>query len=473
MGGTLTEFTMQNRSGSIRYGRSKFQTMNYWLPDWSPGLSPQPVLLIHRGGTLYNPGRDALQLSEDSKLEAIALMFSNDLGGVVIVADYRPGGFALPAGQDIERTFFPDVLEDFALPVMVAKSLAHDTTLWGGIPLSTDSADWGKAGSSSGAWGSGYTQLMPAGSFRFAASMASPDLYDPRFDHLCDSVICSIPQTVLSGFSKGSSGDGFYFSAFGEYSWAGAYFFDSGRVSNSAPLWGWDEFDPDFAIRRRADWDEWMVAGNPRVLDCGFYLTASTVSGARIKNITNTTDSDPQSMQNVYWRGQGAANTLGGIPSHINHGPAVDLVAVDSNGGGADLSKFVRSSGSWSADGYEVGKFIVASGFTNTINNANWVIDSVGTTDLIVVDVGDTMITEASGTGQLVRGLAYLDLHDPWNCYWAKYQLDQLGNTVSKMAAGNANTNPDATTLNISDNALMAADVKTWLTGTRGFADPV
>ncbi|MEK9721876.1 MAG: hypothetical protein VW405_00145 [Rhodospirillaceae bacterium] len=378
MTGTITAFTTATRSGNLRYGRwSKFQTLNYWIPDWTV-TQPMPVCWITRGGTLYNPGDDALQLTAGSFLEELALMMSNELGAVVIVSDYRPGGYGrhqtnvgrYHRAADVERLFFPEVLDDFALPGQYVKSIATDQSIWGaGNSVSTDADDWLRAGSSSGGWASGLSQLMPDGAFAYSpGASASSDPWVPRYSHKCNAVVLSIAQTVLSAFDKGSASDGWHYDTYGEYAWPGAYFMDARIADESAP-YGWD--DIPMSVKRQADFGEWITSDNHRCKQAGFYLTGGNVTGVDIVNDPSGVDAD--SFVNHYWR------YTGNDPETI------------------------------------------------------------------------------SGTPQ------YLDLHDPWNMYVLKDELDNIGNTRSRLRAGTANTNPSAGERYLGTAAATASDVKTWL----------
>lgn len=59
--------------------------------------------------------------------------------------------------------------------------------------------------------------------------------------------------------------------------------------------------------------------------------------------------------------------------------------------------KFTRSTGSWIIDGFRVGDLVVVSGFTTTgvTNNRNWLVTSLTTTDLNVVDATNSGVTVA------------------------------------------------------------------------------
>lgn len=84
-------------------------------------------------------------------------------------------------------------------------------------------------------------------------------------------------------------------------------------------------------------------------------------------------------------------------------GTPVDNIAADADGGGAGLSKFTRASGSFIDDGFVAGQRVQVEGFADTNNNANWTVDSVAATELVVVDSGDVIGTEVAAAGQKVR----------------------------------------------------------------------
>lgn len=91
--------------------------------------------------------------------------------------------------------------------------------------------------------------------------------------------------------------------------------------------------------------------------------------------------------------------THGVTPAGI--GTTVDPIAADATGTGT--SKFTRASGSFLVDGFVAGQRVTTAGFTNPTNNATWIIQSVIGGEIVVVDTGDVIITEAAAGGKSVR----------------------------------------------------------------------
>jgi len=299
----ITLFSEVDKTGELRYGRdSKFQRLWYWLPDNPIASGKRKVAVFSRGGTLMNPGNGGALSLTTSNANGIAQMLSNELDMIIVSMDYRPGGFTVPQGQDVDKLHFPEILEDFALCIQYLKGKANDETLWGaGNTLSLDPNDWFRYGTSSGGWGAGYTQLMPDGAWPYAPSGAvTTDLYLPRHNHLCNAIYLNIPQTVFSTFNEGAMGHTTgYYSSYQEYSWGGAYFFDSREVQNDPdPLWGWNKFPMDTKVS--ADFDEHLYNYNPRVTDAAFYLKASDLSDNIIQNQSGNV---PNGFDVLYWRG--------------------------------------------------------------------------------------------------------------------------------------------------------------------------
>lgn len=380
---TITTFTSATRTGQFTFGpHSKFQVADFWEPDWDPGWPDDvyPAVCFSPGGTLFNPPPQSLEVTSGHMLELLK-MCSNDLGMVVIIHGYRPGGYVRGAGEDGERRFFPEVLEDFALPVQQAKTRSRQF-MTAGKSLSTDPNDWFKPGTSSGGWASGLTQLMPDGEFEYPISRWGE--WSPRHNHHCKAVLTSIGQMSLSALSHGTASDSFY-AAYGEYGWAGAYLFPE-HLRDDSPAWGWADIPME--IKRRADWGEWIQSWNPRALEVGFYLT-------------------------------GGGTGTSGHNTDLVYDPTVATNA-------------------------------------NRIQLHDWRLN------------GGVPAAIDAGFGLTPR---FTDLHDPAHDYMAYTYLLNVGNTLSRLRAGNA-TNLVVATQYISDAATFAADAKDWLVNDLGFTDP-
>lgn len=490
MTGTRVRFNHQTRSFTVRYGRqSKFQTADVFMPDWNPdstetGIPEYPVAHYFKGGTWFNNGLNAKSIGEDSFAEEVAQLVSNFYGAVVIVHDYRPGGYGLPTGEDVERLFWPEILDDGALVVQFFKTIAHDvrfTSTYGNRPLTRDPDKILCWGSSSGGHRLAFSQIMPDGTFLYSPNRVSWDPYIPQFSHIANALICSTTPLVLSGFSKGGTGYT-YHNTYEDMSWAFALFQSSRdadpQTSVRGSTWGWDEIPMD--LKRQSDMGEHIRADNPRVAEIGMYLTAGHAgTGIPRPSLENDPEGNSAaSFRNRYWR-------LAGLqPAPIETIRPVygsgNLSAI-ADGGASGTSLFRRASGTWAGDGWVVGDIAATSGFTNGVINHHYEVlgvdaDAGGASsgDLWVSDPLDNISAdEDPSTSGSIAGGGYYDLHDEFSNYVTYYELTQLGNTRSRLrAGGTGNTNPDATTVSSLATTDEDGDVADWLETSFGWIQP-
>lgn len=64
---------------------------------------------------------------------------------------------------------------------------------------------------------------------------------------------------------------------------------------------------------------------------------------------------------------------------------------------------FTRSSGSFVTDGYQIGDYIIGSGYSSAGNNDVYLVIGVAATVLTVRDTGGTLVTESGGAGVIAR----------------------------------------------------------------------
>lgn len=455
-------------SFQIRYWRySKFHTANVYLPFGWGGTAPSvgtlpryPVYYYFKGGTWYNPGRDALSVQTGFPTD-VALRVSNNFYAVVITIDYRPSGFGIAEGEDIERVYFPDNLEDGARAIQHCRTIADSfPTLGGDRPLTRDPDDSLIFGTSSGAHRALMAQMCPDGTFPYADRVQSDDPYEVRYSHACNPIICSIGQTAISAFSKGGTGYS-NFTAFGNLSWGGVLF--GAGYGAGSPQRDWN--DIPMSLKRQADLGEYAVADNPRAHEVGIYFTAPHISGELPRgNISNTAASDPTSFLVRYWRFNG------GQPAAIEQiRPVVDNVAAVSSAG-TNLSKFTRTTGSWITDGYLANDIVASDGFGAPTNH-HYVVESRTATDLVVHDAAGNVqdVPASPGDGQTIVGGGCYSLHGEEHAYIGHYHMTSLGNTKGRLRAGGTdNTNPDATT---AASLADANDVQDWLETEFGWVD--
>lgn len=493
MTGTRTAFNYATRTFTIRYGRhSKFQTADVFMPDWTPdnsaenGIPEYPVMHVFAGGTWYNQGWDAKDVT-GTFAESTAQMLSNTLGAVVITHDYRPGGFGRPAGEDVERLFWPEILDDGALVIQFFKTIAEDplfTTTHGDRPLSRDPEKIFCFGTSSGGHRLAFSQIMPDGSFDYSPNRMAGDYYIPQYSHLANPLLLSTTPLMMSGFSKGGTGYGYY-GSYGAASWAYALFRSSVEVdppyttTPQGTTWGWDQIP--MGVKRQSDLGEHIRADNPRVSEIGLYLTSAHVgNGIPRGNIENDpTGDDARSFRRRYWRYADIGN-----PAPIE---SITAVAEDDDGTGVNeistvsaatagtpgKAKFVISGSAptsdWVADGYTVGITVASSGFSAGSNN-HWEVDSVSTTELVVIDLAEAMTDVAVGSAGHVAGGGHFDLHDEASCYVAYDEMTTAGNTRCRLrAGGTGNTNPDSNTVS---SLATTDDVKDWLISDFAWVEP-
>ncbi len=489
MTGSRTKFNYATRSFTIRYGRhSKFQTADVFMPDWVPdstaeaGIPEYPVMHVFAGGTWYNPGLDAKDIT-GSFAEQNAQMLSNIMGAVVITHDYRPGGFGLPAGEDVERLFWPEILDDGALVIQFFKTIAEDplfVSTYGDRPLTRDPDKIFCYGTSSGGHRLAFMQIMPDGSFDYSPNRMSGDYYIPQYSHLANPLLLSTTPLMMSAFSKGGPGYNYY-GSYGEQSWAYALFRSSVELEDygygNANNWGWDEIPMD--VKRQSDLGQHIRGDNPRVSEIGLYLTAQHVAQNAVRGtIHNDPEGvDARSVPLRYWRYSDPGN-----PAPIQE---ITTIVQDDGGVGTDevssvsaatagtpgKGKFVISGPAfdWVADGFTAG-MIVGSGGFGIGTNGHFEVDAVSTTELVVNDPLEEIADIGVGTGGFVGGGGHYDLHDEASCYVAFDEMRLAGNTKCRLrAGGTANTNP------VSGESYSDAttdDVKDWLITEFGWVEP-
>jgi hypothetical protein len=263
------------RSGYFRYAKNSFHAIaKITLPG--SGNGPFPVAIFAHGGATFEPGYD--QLDYDVSTLGAELL---SRGIAVVSMDYRPGGYGailtsttfhdktekvgehLSSSQLFERAFFPNNLIHAAQIVQYLKSHATDEDLLGaGKSLHTDSIRYARIGYSSGSWMSGYVNYMPDGAFPYDTKATSTDgefIY--RFNHCADTFIDMGGQMSLSQFRHDINvAPENYYNTYGEYSWAGGYLFDANLLKSGVT---WDTFP--MQTKMAADWDNLIVADNPRV----------------------------------------------------------------------------------------------------------------------------------------------------------------------------------------------------------------
>lgn len=450
----------------IRYwDQSKFNTANVYLPrGWAGGDVPSleelpayPVYYYFKGGTWYNPGRDALEV-QGGLPEEVALAVSNDYYGVVITIDYRPSGAGLSEGEDIERVYFPDNLEDGARAIQFCRTIADEFPARGGDrPLTRDAELSMIFSTSSGAHRAMLAQLCPDGAFPYADREQTDDPFAVRYSHCCNPIVCSIGQTAISGVSKGGPGYSLY-ETYGDWSWGGALF-GAGHGFGNPPERDWN--DIPMSLKRQADLGEYAVVDNPRAHDVGIYFTAPHVSTETPPgNIVNDSDpGNPLGFGARFWRFNG------GHPEPIEQiRPVVDGVEAIAGSGTGTLR---RASGSWIDDGYVANDIVATKGFATSTNNGQFVVQSRTALDMVVVDAEDNIVNEAGEAGQIVAGGGMYSLHDEAHAYIGHAHMLAVGNTRGRLRAGaNPNTNPDITTVS---NLADAADVQSWLESEFGW----
>lgn len=77
--------------------------------------------------------------------------------------------------------------------------------------------------------------------------------------------------------------------------------------------------------------------------------------------------------------------------------PTTNIAAATGSTG---FGEFTRASGSFITDGFIKGQTIRTSGFSNGVNNADWVIDTVAALTITVRDASDVIVAETAATAQ-------------------------------------------------------------------------
>lgn len=477
MTGTRVAFTPDTANFILRYGRrTRYQKAAVYLPDWTPDISdlPEwPVLHYFQGGTWNGSlGFDAMGVESGFALQVVQ-MVSNTLGCVVIAHDYTPGGrpsatVGSAKSEDMERVFWPEILDDGALCVQHFKTIAEDS-MFGDRPLTRTPNLIAGFGSSSGGQLLALSQLLPDGAFDYSPDRTSRDIWMPTHPHILNPMILSIAPLAMSAFSKGGTGYSFW-ETYKDASWPFPLF-QSAREEEE-PGWGWDNIPPE--LKRQADIAELIRPDNPRVAQVGLYLTAGHAGSfvPRPTIINDPTGVDARSFKRRYWRHTG-----------VNPAPIQNIRPVVADGGGQTLTILVpvageavirRAVGTWTGDGYAVGQIVATSGWNMASNNDGFEVlrFESANADMVVRNPDLKAVADAVAVGQTVSGGGYYDLHDEWCCYDTYDRMSAAvvdgghANPKCRLRAGDAgNTNPDPLT---NSTLATADDVKAWLTATDG-----
>lgn len=83
--------------------------------------------------------------------------------------------------------------------------------------------------------------------------------------------------------------------------------------------------------------------------------------------------------------------------------PVTLISAAATASAGAGYSDFVRSTGSFTTDGFFPGQKVTTSGFGTAANNGTWVVHAVTATNLTVRDTSDVITDETAATAQAVE----------------------------------------------------------------------
>lgn len=476
MTGTRQIFLPGTANFIIRYGRrTHYQRAAVYLPDWTPDIGelPEwPVCHVFQGGTWAGSlGFDAMGVEEGFQLEVVQ-MLSNEMGAVVICHDYTPAGRAASTIEDLERVFWPEILDDGALVVQHFKTIAEDD-MFGDRPLTRDPNLIVGIGSSSGGHRLAMSQMLPDGAFDYSPDRASRDVWIPTHSHILNPMILAITPLAMSAFSKGVA-DYSFFNVYEDASWAFPLF-QSAR-DEEEPGWGWDNIP--MSLKRQSDIAELIRADNPRVAQVGLYLTAGhPASFIPRPTITNDpTGVDARSFKRRYWRWTG-----------VNPEPIELLrtVVVEDVLGSGQVLEFIigpgpgeatirRLIGDWPSDDYEVGDIVATSNWDLASNNDAWEVLRFENSDqdMVVADTDGKAAADAASNGQNVSGGGYYDLHDEWVCYDTYHRMSASveegghANPRCRLRAGaQGNTNPDPLTI---QDLATATDVKDWLKATDG-----
>jgi len=83
---------------------------------------------------------------------------------------------------------------------------------------------------------------------------------------------------------------------------------------------------------------------------------------------------------------------------------AVNVASTPTLGAVASSHTFTRGAGSFTADGFRVGDWIVTTGFSNAQNNGTFLVTAVGTTTITVLQT--TLVDESNGTSKtlMIKG---------------------------------------------------------------------
>jgi len=190
-----------NASRFVRYARNgTYCSLAIFDPPAVGFSGPRPVMIY------WPPGANQAKASWDVGANAIMSMFTDDLGGYVVIADGHQGGHYLEAVEEADMLFGTDLWAETALVNMFLRANCENAAVVGATyTIAPEPRYWCMYGTSAGAWRIMGSQLVPRGDWGDmvdALAMTGDSQYGYDYDHTANHIFCDSLQAQLETFHE-------------------------------------------------------------------------------------------------------------------------------------------------------------------------------------------------------------------------------------------------------------------------------
>lgn len=302
---SLAPYSTLDIASAVWSGYYGWEFANEFGVLWTPNPAEHPpgpngwklLIIIHGGGMRQSGPKYAEPGTTD-----VPLYFVNNFGVAVLAITYPQGTFEHTEIEHPEAVVWPDHLKPIAHAVQFIKKHASNPAVVGaGGKISTAEIDITGTGLSAGGYLHCATQLQEDGTFEYWPGGRSDDpWFGYEHSHCIGSVRCNGGQLHMSQLSMGTTGD-YTWDTYGPFHWIGSYFYSCKFIQAGGT---WDTYD--MAIKRAAEPIGMLVATNPRVFDCNWYMVAANdaLNHGSIRNLADVSNTLSFLHPNHHTRGQ-------------------------------------------------------------------------------------------------------------------------------------------------------------------------
>lgn len=185
---------------AVRYMRhGKYNILHIFDPDPALWTGPRPVLIC------WPPGGNMSKGDWDWGSDPILKMFTDDLGGYVVLANGRQGGHYLEPVEEQDMLFSPNLqLESNIVPMFLKANATNSAVFGSTYEAQTEPRYYAIYGTSAGAWRSLWGQLVPRGDMADLAdalAVTGDPIYKYDYDHTVGHFFGDTIQCQLTTFS--------------------------------------------------------------------------------------------------------------------------------------------------------------------------------------------------------------------------------------------------------------------------------